>query len=72
MTMMADGMGAMESSTAVYKPVTTAKLSDLKAMVATLELAHPLRAVVMHLPKEMPAVDYAAVVPVLWDLSERP
>jgi len=68
---LANGTEMMASSTPAYKPVTTANLSDLKALVTALESAHPLRVVVMNLPNEMTTADYGAIVPVLWELAER-
>lgn len=55
----------------IYESTPALDLSTLRASVTALEPAHPLRSVVMSLPKEMPVLEYTTLVPTLWSLAER-
>jgi hypothetical protein len=45
------------------------RIDDLRSVTADLDVGHPLRLLVARLPAEMPASEYAALLPSLWELA---
>lgn len=56
----------------VHENIPMVNLGILKEAVSSLEPANPLRTVVASLPREMPILEYATLIPTLWRLAGNP
>lgn len=58
--------------TAIYENNSAVDLTALKGLGNQLDPSNPVRTLLATLPRQMSTGEYAALVPTLWTLAERP